>query len=227
METPTEAVDVSPRRRWHVSTGRLTERQSETIERWRERLLEQRPLPGQTRVDVAGAVMYGLDNRPRASHSDAIAAAVDELLRRPPSGSQVARYAISMRKLLDPHSQPVSFYLVDERIDVYRGVLERAEEWSARIHAEARQAAEDAHREADNDAAREAAGMVSEGRLLREGLALRDYRLAAGTVARMAIDAWAERDVDEVAVAAGRYAEHAHDQRHRARRDIRQPRRSR
>ena len=176
-------------------------------------------------MNVAGAVMYGLDNRPRASHSDAIAASVDELLRRPPAAPQVARYAISMRKLLDPHSQPVSFYLVDERIDVYRGVLARAEEWSAKIHAEAQLAAEDAHRAAENDVAREAAGRVYEGRVLREGLALRDYRLAAGTVARMAIDAWAERDVDEVAIAAGRYAEDAHEQRHRARRDVRRAKR--
>lgn len=216
METPTEADGGGGRRRWHVSTGRLTEQQTETVERWRERLLEQRPLPGQTKVNLAGAVMYGLDNRPRASHSDAIAAAVDELLRRPPAAPRVARYAISMRKLLDPHSHPVSFYLVDDRIDVYRRVLERAEEWSAKIHAEAKEAAD--------AASPEAAGLVYAGRVLREGLALRDYRLAAGTVARMAIDAWADRDVDQVAIAAGRYAEDAHEQRHRARRDIRRRR---
>lgn len=224
METPSEADGEGGRRRWHVSTGRLTERQTETIERWRERLLEQRPLPGQTKVNLAGAVMYGLDNRPRASHSDAIAGAIDELLRRPPAAPRVARYAISMRKLLDPHSQPVSFYLVGERIDVYRGVLERAEEWSAKIHAEAQQASKDAYAEATTDAERNAAGRVYEGRVLREGLAPTNYRLAAGTVARMAIDAWADRDVDQVAIAAGRYAEDAHEQRHRARRDIRRKR---
>lgn len=168
--------------------------------------------------------MYGLDNRPRASHSDAIAAAVEAFLHRRPSPQSVARYAIEMRERLDPHSQPVSLYLVNEGIDAYQQLLDKAAAWSAEVHEKAARAERELT--VDNP---EIQGDVNGGALYlrivtQAGLAWRDYRLPAGTIARMAIDAWADRDVDQVAISAGAYAKHAHQQRHRARRDIRRAR---
>src|ERR1035441_7769924 len=76
----------------HYSTGRLTRGQSALINTWRARLLLDRPLPGRDRVSEA-ARLLGMDNRPPASCSDIIAAAVAELLRQPPDGLDLARYA--------------------------------------------------------------------------------------------------------------------------------------
>lgn len=221
LDAGVEEDEGLPRRKWHVSTGRLSLSQVATIERWRERMLEQRPLPGQTRVNLAGAVMYGFDNRPRCSHSDAIAAAVVELLRRPPSAAMVAKYAIAMRELIDAHTQPVSVYLVNETIDVYRGLLDRAAEWSAQVHENALKAS----RAMEEGTEQEVRDRLYASMVRGAGLSpVHDYKLPAGTIARMAIDAWADRDVDQVAIAAGKYAEEAHLQRHRARRDVRRKR---
>ncbi len=101
----------------HYSTGRLTPAQATVVDRWRARLLEDRPLPGQRPVPEMLRPM-GIDNRPRASCSDVIAAAVRDLLKRePPTGLDLARYADAGRLAAvrgepgAPVCQPVSFYL--------------------------------------------------------------------------------------------------------------------
>src|ERR1017187_5320949 len=76
----------------HYSTGRLTRGQAALINTWRARLLLDRLLPGRDRVSEA-ARLLGMDNRPPASCSDIIAAAVAELLREGPDELGLARYA--------------------------------------------------------------------------------------------------------------------------------------
>src|SRR5258708_1605913 len=104
----------------HYSTGRLTPAQAGLVDRSRARLLEDRPLRGK---EPAGEVLrlMGIDDRPRASCSDAIAAAVLDLLdRRSPGGLQLARYAEASRAAAArggpeaPACQPVSFYLPED-----------------------------------------------------------------------------------------------------------------
>jgi hypothetical protein len=56
----------------HYSTGRLTRVQADAVNRWRARLMLDRPLSGQKKV-LAGLRMLGIDDRPRASCSDVIA----------------------------------------------------------------------------------------------------------------------------------------------------------
>ena len=96
--------------RVHYSTGRLTAGQAQVMDRWRARLLEDEAPPGQPEIGL-GERMLGGNNRPRCSCSDAIAAAVQDLLTtRRPTGLDLARYAEAYRKL-GPADQPVSFYL--------------------------------------------------------------------------------------------------------------------
>jgi hypothetical protein len=77
----------------HYSTGRLTGRQAGVVNRWRARLAEDRPLPGAERVSMAARLILRADNRPKASCSDAVAAAVAELLAAGLDPLAVARYA--------------------------------------------------------------------------------------------------------------------------------------
>jgi hypothetical protein len=126
----------------HVSTGRLTSAQAELVDRWRTRLLEDRPLPGKQPVSEALRIAGG-DDRPRASCSDVIAAAVVDLLdRNPPAGLDLARYADDSRTAAArggpaaPGCQPVSFYLPAD-------IARRAEQ----LRALARQDVMEAHAE--------------------------------------------------------------------------------
>ena len=75
----------------HYSTGRLTRAQAEVVNAWRARLREDRPLPGQPRAGQVARRDPGADDRPRASCSDAIAAAVADCSRRPPEPLALAR----------------------------------------------------------------------------------------------------------------------------------------
>ena len=84
--------------RVHYSTGRLTRAQAGLVNAWRARLREDKPVPGQPRAGEARRPP-GASGRPRASCSDAIAAAVAGLLAsQPPAPLELARYAYaSMR----------------------------------------------------------------------------------------------------------------------------------
>jgi hypothetical protein len=53
------------------------------------------------------------------------------------------------------------------------------------------------------------------------GLPVRVRRVLRGAIARLAIDRWARRPVDQVAAEGVAYAADAHQQVHRARRDMR------
>lgn len=201
----------------HYSTGRLTPAQAELIDRWRARLLEDRPLPGKQPVGEA-LRMVGIDDRPRASCSDAIAAAVLDLLdRKPPGGLDLVRYAEAARSAA-PSCQPVSFYLPAD-------VADRAEELRARAFQDVLDLRDELRREAQQeypDDTRAQAFYIL-GQLGRRGLPARMRQVPRGAVARMAVDRWARRSADRVAADAVEYAAVVHEdgQVHRARRDMR------
>jgi hypothetical protein len=213
----------------HYSTGRLTRGQSALINTWRARLLLDRPLPGRDRVSEA-ARLLGMDNRPPASCSDIIAAAVAELLRQPPDGLDLARYAhagwqtqrAAGRGNGDddkaPLYPPVSFYLGGELAEQYEALRARA---AARV--------QEVRRELDDEAARRypdearqagerAAWLAAE--MTRRGLPAHPRKIPGGAAARMAIDPWARRSADRVCADAVAYAADAHEQPHRGRRDM-------
>jgi hypothetical protein len=214
----------------HYSTGRLTRRQAEVVNRWRARLAEDRPLPGEEPVSRAARLVFGADDRPRASCSDCIAAAVAEWLAAGPEPMTLALYAdaswraqraaaaVSRDSAGAPVYQPVSWYLPGE----LAGDLEE-------LRARARLAAAAARRQVDAEATRRYPdpGQAAERRrwfldeLRRRGVPLRGAQVPRGVPARMAIDAWARRGVDRVCAAAAEYAAQWHEQPHRARRDMR------
>jgi hypothetical protein len=207
----------------HYSTGRLTPGQAAVVDRWRARLLLDRPLPGKDRVSPA-ARMLGFDDRPRASCSDAIAAAVADLLRRGGvSGLDLVRYAEAGRLAVErkradaPVCQPVSYYLPSD-------VADQAEELRAQAHREVAEAREEiraeARRKYPDDQLSQAFHML--GELATRGLPAKQRQVPRGAIARLAVDRWADRSPDEVAAAAVDYASEVHLQAHRARRDMRQ-----
>ena len=210
----------------HYSTGRLTRAQADLVGAWRRRLQEDRPLPG--RQPVSSALRrQGIDDRPRASGSDLIAAAVEEALR---SGQldplEVARYAAAAQAAQEredpdaPVHAPVSFYLPPELAAPYEelrtAARRRVRERRAELEAEARQRFSSPGR----DRARERARWLA-GALAAERLPAQDRSVPRGAVARMAIDRWAERSPEEAAAAAEAYSAAVHGQPHRARRDMR------
>jgi hypothetical protein len=224
MDTSDEPEEPTPP--VHCSTGRLTRVQAETVNRWRARLMQDRPLPGQRRAGEALRLL-GIDDRPRASCSDAIAAAVAELLAEdPPDEAAVMRYTVATRlaqKLNSdggadaPRWPPVSFYLAGELADAAASLRERAWSWCVQVHDQLH--AEAAEKFPSPAQAPERREWVRR-QLTELGVPERLYRVPAGTLARMAIDRWRRRAVDRVAAAAVKYAEDAHEQPHRARRDM-------
>jgi hypothetical protein len=207
----------------HYSTGRLTSAQAAAVDRWRARLLEDRPLPGQRPAGEVLQVM-GTDSRPRASCSDVIAAAVRGLLQRePPTGLDLARYAEAGRLAAvrggpeAPVCQPVSFYLP-------RDLAKRAEDLRVRavqeVMAGRRKLRQEAEGQFPGDEHQQIAWFSAQ--LTSRGLPARVRQVARGVIARMAIDRWAPRPVDHVAADAVAYATNTHRQVHRARRDMRQ-----
>jgi hypothetical protein len=213
----------------HYSTGRLTEAQAETVNRWRARLLENRPLPGRPRKDPMLSII-GIDNRPPASCSDIIAAAVLDMLdRQPPDELALARYAAHARdaqradaERAEARFPPVSFYLPAELADHYDELRQRAYDRVLQIHIKVK--AEAAERYPDPTQAAERALWVA-GELAARGVPMRLHRIPGGAIARMAIDRWRRRSVDRVAAAAVDYAEEVHVQPHRARQDMHKLRR--
>jgi hypothetical protein len=207
----------------HYSTGRLTPAQAGVVDRWRARLREDRPLPGHKRVPAVLRLL-GIDDRPRASCSDAVAAAVRDLLRHdPPAGLALARYAEAGRLAAlrggaaAPVCQPVSFYLPED----LAGSLEE-------LRAQARQDLMEAYNELWREAEQQQPGDEKQqaawfrSQVRQRNLPARARQIPRGALARMAIDRWARRGADRVATDAEDYAAEVHQQVHRARRDMRQ-----
>jgi hypothetical protein len=207
----------------HHSTGRLTAAQAGIVDRWRARLLEDRPLPGRPRVSEMMRLL-GMDDRPPASGSDAIAAAVQDLLETSrPAGLEMARYAEATRLAAArggpaaPICQPVSFYLPED-------LAAAAEQLRAQAPGEVIAAHNELQREAEkqfpSDEKQQALWVSAQ--LTRRGIPHRVRQVPRGAIARIAIDRWARRSADRVAADAVAYAAAVHDQAHRARRDMSQ-----
>jgi hypothetical protein len=206
----------------HYSTGRLTPAQAQVVDRWRARLLEDVPLPGQEPVPIVMRLL-GMDNRPKASSSDVLAAALRSLLQRnPPTGLDLARYAEAGRQAARhsepsaPVCQPVSFYLPEDLHAAVTELRARAvREWMA----EREELCQEAEREHPGEADQQALWVVLQ--LRARGLPVSMRQVPRGAIARMAIDHWAKRPVDTVAAEAADYAAEVHGQAHRARKDMR------
>jgi hypothetical protein len=213
----------------HYSTGRLTRRQAEVVNRWRARLAEDRPLPGEERASMAARLILGADDRPRASCSDCIAAAVTEWLAAGPEPMALARYAdaswqaqrsaaaVSRDAAAAPVYPPVSWYLPGELAAALEELRARAQQAAAQARSEV--AAEAPRRYPDpGQAADRRRWYLDE--LRRQDIPLRGAQVPRGVPARLAIDAWARRGADQVCAAAAGYAAQWHEQPHRARRDM-------
>lgn len=213
----------------HYSTGRLTRRQAETVNRWRARLAEDKPLPGQEPVSEAARLIMGLDDRPRASCSDVIAAAARELLAAGPDPMEVARYADASWQAqriagarggggkAAPVYPPVSWYLPAELADTHTELRWRAREAAARARQDVDGEATKRYPQPDQGADRHTWYLRE---LRARDIPVRGAQVPRGTLARMAIDAWAHRSPDRAVAAAVDYAAEVHQQPHRGRRDM-------
>ncbi|MBO2464944.1 hypothetical protein [Actinomadura violacea] len=208
------------------STGRMTRTQAETVEKWRKRLQEDRPLPGVERKGEALRLL-GLDDRPPASSSDVLAAAVVDLLRAGVEEMEVARYSYRTRVQVKmagessrddlPRFSPVSFYLAGQWAARYEALREAAAVEHYRRYAEVQEEAEQRFPSIEQAQQRV---LWFEAELAKRRIPPRFYRVSGGIIARMAIDRWRRRGVDRVIKAAVEYAVDAHEQPHRARSDM-------
>ena len=198
----------------HYSTGRLTRRQAETVNAWRALLVTDQ-----------------LRDRPRASRSDAIAAAVSDLLRDPPAPLGLARYAYAgMAAQLAaaqgtanpdaPLYPPVSWYLPADLAAQAEQLRTAALSAAIAEHDEVIAESRRKHPE-PGEAGDIARAMFALSELARRGLPARARQVPRGTLARMAIDRWASRSPRQVVADAVEYAALTHVQLHRARRDMR------
>jgi hypothetical protein len=221
----------------HYSTGRLTRRQAQAVNGWRDRLAEDKPLPGAQRVPP-GMKALGIDNRPKASCSDAVAAAAAAVLADHPDPLDVARYADASwqahRAAGDPGRRdtatapvypPVSWYLPAELAAAWEEL--RGQAWAAVAAAQRQVAAEAAERyPATGKDGRPVPGWKDNRRrwyldqLAARDIPLRSAQIPRGVLARLGIDAWARRGADTVCAAAAAHAAEWHEQPHRGRRDM-------
>lgn len=218
----------------HYSTGRLTRAQAELINKWRARLLEDRPLPGRRPVGEL-ARLLGLDDRPPASCSDVIAAAVAELLGQPPGELELARYVHLGWQAQQaaahgdgddenaPLYPPVSFYLPPELAAPYEALRARAVERVWEMHRELGDEAARLYPDKTQQSEERVVWLAAE--MARLGVPRRPRKVPGGALARMAIGRLARRSADRVVGAAAAYGADAHVQPHRGRRDMRQLRR--
>jgi len=222
-----------PRPPVHYSTGRLTRAQAGVVNRWRARLAEDRPLPGTDPVPFALRLL-GIDDRPRASCSDAIAAAVAALLAAGPDpmalarcaeASWLAQRAAGAGRREDPAAPvypPVSWYLPAGLADTHEELRHRAWQVAAQARAEVAAQAQQQYPGKDQEADRDLWYLRE---LARRGIPRRSAQVPRGVIARMAIDAWARHSPDTVCAAAVDHAAEVHQQPHRGRRDMRTLRR--
>jgi hypothetical protein len=212
----------------HCSTGRLTREQAGTVDAWRARLLQDRPPAGRAPAGEA-ARLAGATDHPRASTSDAVAAAVAALLRRPPDALALAGYAYRamLAQWEDSHGSPrpaapscppVSYYLPAVLADQADGL--RAQARLAAVEKLRALRVEAGERfPGKTDRAAQQRSRHIEGRVDALGLYF-TRQLPRGAVARMAIDRWAARPEDDVAAEAVDWCQDHHVQWHRARRDM-------
>ncbi|SRR6266568_1618149 len=212
----------------HCSTGRLTTAQAGVVDAWRGRLREDRPLPGRDRAGEA-ARLVGSTDHPRASTSDAVAAAVAALLARPPEPLDLAGYAYRAIRAQweDSHGTPRPGAPVCPPVSYYLPAALAGQ--AEALRAGARLAAVEKLGQLPREAAELYPGNTDEAARQRgrhvarqaERLGLYYSRqIPRGAVARMAIDRWAGRSPDEVAAAAVDWCQAVHVQWHRARRDM-------
>jgi hypothetical protein len=228
--------EEAERRPTHYKTGNMNEAQAAAVDSWRARLRQDKPLPGQDRVSSAARIVDGTSNHPRASTSDVIAAAVADMLRRRstrPKPLDLAAYAyrtmIAVRAAAWdiappvplPDCKAVSWYapprLADQVDELLTAARETALEKWLGLPAEAaeRYPAEVYPEDFEQRRARYAGAVKA-----RYGLHYAGRAVPAGAVARMAIDRWAARDVEEVIAAGVAWSQEHHQQWHRARRDM-------
>ncbi|WP_028478716.1 hypothetical protein [Nocardia sp. CNY236] len=196
----------------HYSTGRLTAAQARVLNRWRRQLTTTDP-----RWRTRG-------QRPPASSSDCLAAAVIDLLdHAEPDHLELIRYAARIRESMTatrgrdlPAVSVVSFYLPGDYADRLDTRLTAAQEHHHDLLAGARDRVLTELPGATNTA--QALRMMSV--VTELGVPPKVYKLPAGTIARLAIDRWARRSPTTVVAAAVGYARHHHEQAHRARSDM-------
>lgn len=195
----------------HCSTGKLTVAQARIVDGWRRQLT------------VSDRKWHTPNNRPPASSSDCIAAAVIDLLDfAEPDHTKLIRYGERMRNDLAlerghafPLTSSVSFYMpavYAERLDELLGAA------YAHHLGILGQAAEQAEAEFAGNAKARRARMLD--LIADERVPFKVYKLPAGTLARMAIDRWSRRSPATVVDAAVKHGSAHHEQLHRARHDM-------
>lgn len=195
----------------HYSTGKLTFAQARIVDGWRRQLT------------VSDRKWHTPNNRPPASSSDCIAAAIIDLLDfAEPDHTKLIRYGERMRNDLAlerghafPLASSVSFYLPAvhaERLDELLGAA------YAHHLGILGQAAEQAEAEFAGSSKARRARMLD--LIADERVPFKVYKLPAGTLARMAIDRWSRRFPATVVDAAVKHGSAHHEQLHRARHDM-------
>lgn len=225
-EAEAEAVEPEPPR-LELSTGLLTPAQNATVAAWIERLRLDVPLPG---LEPKGPMLrtIGIDDRPPASISDVIAAAVyDMCRRRMPAAKTVARYVVearaaSRRQLTDRgQHKPVTVVLRGDLAEAVEALPGQVAAWLVKTRGDLVEAAAAKYPGEDEGPSRT---QYVEVELIRLGLhaAYADgypRKIPIGAVARMGIDHWQGKPVDKTILAAIGYAEDVKLQRHRMRKD--------
>ncbi|WP_043637297.1 hypothetical protein [Nonomuraea candida] len=212
----------------HYTTGNLTDSQAATLNRWRDRLAEDRPLPGARHKGGLLREFFNLDDRPPCSLSDVIATAVIRYMRRPPEPLDVARYAHASRQAQidigrfgarenSPVHKKVSFYLPEDVATRWENLRKATGpavvEFVKALRAQVEEEFPGPERQRER-------GMAFWMRLTASGLPEHPPRIPGGVIARMAIDKHARRDVEKMILEAAVYAEEVHVQPHRTRRDV-------
>ncbi|MFG6197733.1 hypothetical protein [Nonomuraea sp. JJY05] len=212
----------------HYTTGNLTGSQAAAVNRWRDRLDEDRPLPGIEHKGGPLREFFHLDDRPPCSLSDVIGTAVIRFMKRPPQALDVARYAHASRQAQidigrfgarsdSPVHKKVSFYL-PEGVAIEWENLRKATEPAVREFVKALRA--QVQEEFPRPEQERERAMAFWFRLAASGLPEHPPRIPGGVIARMAIDKHADRDVEQMILDAVEYAEEIHEQPHRTRRDV-------
>ncbi|GAB3278510.1 hypothetical protein GCM10027589_04700 [Actinocorallia lasiicapitis] len=205
------------------STGRLTTRQADAVGAWRE------------------ALMAGGEERPKASTSDVIAAAIEEMLAvAPPTPGEVAWYTVRTkqghraarkpaaqggtgRTSLDvPRHHPVTFFLPQWFADSFNAFRATVTTAAAAVYFDA--VVEARERYPLRPMAAERNALIAE-RMAAANLPEHLPKCPPGIIARMAIDRWVDRPVYGVIADAAAYSARVHTQQHRARQDMRKVKR--
>lgn len=197
------------------STGRLSVPTATLLDRWRDRLRLDKPLPGHSRVGPELRAI-GIDDRPKASFSAAVCAAVADMLdTAPPDPIDVAREHERARRDGDS-CQPATFWMPAALHE--RGLELRAQARFAVIRALAELDVTAA--ELHPDSARDRVRWARAERIQR-GYPAGALIVPGGAVGRLAIARWAQLPVDQVCLRAVAWAGTNVSQAHRAHRDLR------